>query len=89
MEFVFPKADAAKLAIQVGSPVPAIDPDSEGKKAVSKMNDSDRRIVTLWVLSPVAVTPGGKEVGIQAAKFVPQQKTEVAKTEVARPKCPK
>ena len=77
-EFVFPKADAAKLARQAGEAVPAVDPDSEGKKVVSKMEESDRQVVSLWLLSAVAVTPDGKKMGIQASKFVPPAEAQTA-----------
>jgi len=81
-EFVFPKAEAAALAKQVRQPVPAIDPDSEGKQAVTKMSGSDRQIVTLWLLSAVALTPEGSQTGIQAAKFVPTPKSATSQPDV-------
>ena len=49
--FVFAKEEAAALAQQVGAPVPAIDPASEKRAALPEMNDSDRQLVTLWLLS--------------------------------------
>ena len=56
VEFVYPKADAVKIAVAHSSQVEAMDPESDNLPTKQKklMND-DLRMLTLWTLSPTKV----------------------------------
>lgn len=67
VEFVYPKAEAVKIAVAHSSQVEAIDPASDNLPTKQKklMND-DLRMLTLWTLSPTKVD--GKQA-IAAEKY--------------------
>ncbi len=80
VEFVYPKADAVTLAKSNDVKVMAVDPASEGRPKLPQLTQSDMNEVTLWMLTPTAVQPGGSP-GIQAARYQPS--SAAAPTEVA------
>ncbi len=65
IEFVYPKDDAVALAKANGVMVLAVDPASDGLATKdARLSDEDRKIVTLWMLTPTSVGPG-----IEAARY--------------------
>lgn len=77
-EFVYPKAEAVGLAKANDTKIPAIDPASQGMKGNPSLSQTDRQMVTLWLLSPTPVGPDAA-AGIQAERYKP---TQVANTNV-------
>lgn len=69
IEFVYPKAEAAKLATKSPEQVLAIDPASDNLHTTGKnLSTEDAQIVTLWSLQASKVSTG--QPGISAKKFV-------------------
>lgn len=69
VEFVYPKAEAVKIAVAHSAAVEAIDPSSDNLPSKEqKLTDDDMRIVTLWTLSPTRVNG---TTAIAAEKFKP------------------
>lgn len=78
-EFVYPKNEAVALANANNTGVVAIDPKSEGRPELNKLTSQDREMVSLWMLSPVQVSP--TEKGISAKHYVGDPSaTQVAST---------
>jgi hypothetical protein len=72
IEFVYPKNDAVALAKLNKNKVLAVDPVSEGKPDnIASLNKDERRMVSLWLLTPESVGGGG-EPKISANKYDPQ-----------------
>ncbi len=69
VEFVYPKETAVALAKANGTPVVAVDPESEGKPKVDKMSADDRRIVSLWLLSITTAGPKDTAPAVLARKY--------------------
>jgi LPXTG-motif cell wall-anchored protein len=67
LEFVYPKDEAVKLTASTGKPILAY--DSSYDKLPDNLSAEDRKVVTLWLLSPKTVTAEGKGEGLTAAKF--------------------
>lgn len=70
-EFVYPKLEAVGLAKKNDTKIPAIDPASQGMKGNPSLSQTDREMVTLWLLSPTKVGPDDK-AGIQAERYQSQ-----------------
>lgn len=69
IEFVYPKAEAAKLATKSPEQVLAIDPASDNLHITGKsLSQEDAQVVTLWSLQASKVATG--QTGISAKKFV-------------------
>jgi hypothetical protein len=66
LEFVYPKAEAAKLTDGTGEPVLAVDPTYD--KLPPNLSPDDMKVVTLWLLSPERIT-GNKGKGVKAEKY--------------------
>ena len=84
VEFVYPKAEAVKIATSHSSAVEAIDPPSDNLASANKkeLSNDDMRIVTLWTLSPSRVNG---TTAIAAAKYKPTDNApEPPSTLVAR-----
>lgn len=77
-EFVYPKKEAVALANANNTGVVAIDPKSEGRPELNKLTSQDREMVSLWMLSPVQVSP--TEKSISAKHYVGDTTTQVAST---------
>lgn len=73
LEFAYPKADAVSISRREQSPVPAVDPDSEGMKAVPNATASkaDMEVISLWLLSANRVGPDPNNAEIKAVRFQP------------------
>ena len=56
--------------------VPAIDPESEGRKPDPKLSPEDREVVTLWMLSPTRVGPKDNTPAIAAKRYVAPLNTQ-------------
>ena len=69
VEFVYPKAEAVKIAQQTDSKVPAIDPASEGRVADKDLSKDDMELVTLWLLSSTEVSGSGAAPAIKAERY--------------------
>ena len=70
VEFVYPKAQAVKLAVANSNKVEAIDPASDNLPAKDKnLSREDMRIVTLWTLAPTTVGPNDNTPAISAVKY--------------------
>jgi hypothetical protein len=67
LEFVYPKDEAVKLTAETGTPVMAYDASYD--KLPANLTAADRKVVTLWLLSPKTITPDGKGEGLTAAKL--------------------
>ena len=78
VEFVYPKAEAVALAQLNTNSVPAIDPESEGRKPDPKLSPEDREVVTLWMLSATRVGPKNGTPAIAAKRFVAPAETAEA-----------
>ncbi len=84
VEFVYPKAEAVKIATSHSSAVEAIDPPSDNLASAKQkeLSSDDMRIVTLWTLSPTRVNGA---TAIAAAKYKPADNApEPPSTLVAR-----
>ncbi len=83
VEFVYPKAEAVKIALSHSSQVNAIDPESDNLPSKEKnLTNDDMRMVTLWTLSPTKVD--GKTPAIAAEKYKPAVQPVSAPPLVAR-----
>lgn len=83
VEFVYPKAEAVKIAVSHSSEVEAIDPESDNLPSKQKnLTSDDMRIVTLWTLSPTKVD--GKTPAIAATKYKPPVQSPTPEPIVAR-----
>lgn len=67
LEFVYPKDAALKLTGETGKPVMAYDTSYD--KLPANLTPEDRKVVTLWLLSPKTVTAAGHGEGVVAAKL--------------------
>jgi len=67
LEFVYPKAEAAKLTDQTTESVLAVDPASD--KLPANLSADDMKVVTLWLLSPQEITASDKGKGVKAEKY--------------------
>ncbi len=76
LEFVYPKLEAVTLAKLNIDTVPAIDPESEGRKPDPKLSPEDREVVTLWMLSPTRVGPKDNTPAIAAKRYVAPLNTQ-------------
>lgn len=86
LEFVYPKAQAVALAKLNAYSVPAIDPESEGRKPDPKLTAEDREVVTLWMLTETRVGPKSVTPAIEAKRFVaPVENAETAAPAPAAP----
>lgn len=70
LEFVYPKAEAVTLAKLNTNSVPAIDPESEGRRPDPRLSPEDREVVTLWMLTATRVGPKQETPAIEAKRFV-------------------
>jgi hypothetical protein len=73
LEFVYPRDEAVKLTAETGKPILAYDPSYD--KLPANLSAEDRKVVTLWLLSPKTVTADGKGEGLTAAKYSVPNKT--------------
>lgn len=69
VEFVYPKAEAVKIAQQTDTKVPAIDPASEGRVADKNLSKDDMELVTLWLLSSTEVGANSSGPAIKAERY--------------------
>ena len=67
LEFVYPKAEAAKLTDETAEPVLAVDPTYD--KLPANLSPDDMKVVTLWLLSPERITASNKGKGVKAEKY--------------------
>ena len=74
-EFVYPKEEAVFIAKANNTKIPAVDPASEGLPTDSALSSEDMKMVTLWMLSPVAVGPDGSGKGIAAERYQATRQT--------------
>ena len=65
-EFVYIKAEAVPLAKANDTTLVAIDPASEGRPDKSNLSPTDRKLVSLWMLTPTVV---GNTPGMQAQRY--------------------
>lgn len=68
LEFVYPKAEAAKITDGTAQSVLAVDPSSD--KLPLHLSEDDMKVVTLWLLSPERITGAHKGSGVAAEKYV-------------------
>ena len=76
LEFVYPKADAAKLTGETAESVLAY--DHEYDKLPANLSSDDMKVVSLWLLSPQRVGPNHKGEGLAAAKYTGQSTVAAA-----------
>lgn len=69
IEFVYPKADAVSIAAVNQAKVPAIDPESEGRRVDPALSTEDMKLVTLWLLSSTHVDPSDPKPSIKAERY--------------------
>ena len=82
VEFVYPKAEAVKIAVGHSAAVEAIDPPSDNLPSKQKnLTNDDMRIVTLWTLSPTRVNGAS---AIAAEKYKPLEPARTSPEVVAR-----
>lgn len=85
LEFVYPKDEAVAIAKLNTYSVPAIDPESEGRKPDPKLTPEDREVVTLWMLEATRVGPKNETPAIAAKRFVapvePAATAQIARNE--------
>lgn len=67
LEFVYPKAEAAKLTDETTEAVLAVDPTYD--KLPANLSPDDMKVVTLWLLSPERITASNKGKGVKAEKY--------------------
>ncbi len=77
LEFVYPKDEAVKLTAETGKPVLAFDTTYD--KLPDNMSPTDRKVVTLWLLSPKRLTADGRGDGLTAAKLTATNSQEPPK----------
>ena len=87
LEFVYPKDEAVKLTASTGKPILAFDPTYD--KLPDNLSPEDRKVVTLWLLSPKRVTAGGRGEGLSAAKYATSPKMQAKNSEPMPQKMPK
>ena len=81
LEFVYPKNEAVTIAKLNPDTVPAIDPESEGRKPDPKLSKEDREVVTLWMLNSIRIGKDHEIPAIEARRFEAQpEATQVAST---------
>lgn len=78
LEFVYPKAEAAKLTDETAEPVLAVDPTYD--KLPANLSADDMKVVTLWLLSPQQITASNKGKGVKAEKYASVAKPEPAQS---------
>jgi len=69
LEFVYSKAEAAKLTEETPEPVMAFDPEYD--KLPANLSPDDMKVVTLWLLTPKPLTATDRQKGVEARKYVP------------------
>jgi hypothetical protein len=69
LEFAYPKAEAVVLAKLNPDSIPAIDPESEGRKPDPKLSKEDREVVTLWMLNSIRIGKDHETPAIEARRF--------------------
>jgi hypothetical protein len=89
IEFVYPKNDAVGIAKTSGETVLAIDPESEGMPSTPGLSAADRRLITLWMLTPSPVTADNPKGGIQAARYQAPKAKNTLRAEAKPPVLPK
>jgi hypothetical protein len=67
LEFVYPKAEAAKITDRTAESVLAVDPTYD--KLPVHLSEDDMKVVTLWLLSPERITAAHKGSGVAAEKY--------------------
>jgi hypothetical protein len=87
LEFVYPKDEAVKLTASTGKPILAFDPTYD--KLPDNLSPEDRKVVTLWLLSPKRVTAEGRGEGLTAAKYATSPKMLAKNSEPLPKKMPK
>ena len=83
LDFAYPKAQAVTLAKLNTSSVPAIDPESEGRKPDPKLSLEDRQVVTLWELKATHVGPKNETPAIEAKRYTAPIQPSAAPVQVA------
>lgn len=68
LEFVYPKAQAAKITLTTTEPVLAYDPTYD--KLPGNLSPDDMKVVTLWLLTPKPLTATDQQKGVEATKYV-------------------
>jgi len=69
LEFAYPKNEAVILAKLNPDSIPAIDPESEGRKPDPKLSKEDREVVTLWMLNSIRIGKDHDTPAIEARRF--------------------
>jgi hypothetical protein len=69
LEFVYPKLEAVALAKLNPDSIPAIDPESEGRKPDPRLSKEDREVVTLWMLNSIRIGKDHETPAIEARRF--------------------
>ncbi len=87
LEFVYPKDEAVNLTASTGRAILAFDPTYD--KLPDNLSPEDRRVVTLWLLSPKRVTADGRGEGLTAAKYATAPKMLAKNSEALPQKMPK
>ena len=90
VEFVYPKDEAVSLAQASHNKVLAVDPASEGRSPeLSKLTSDEAQMVTLWMLTPAAVTADSNGAPkISASKYESAHSTSPDGRQVAAMKPP-
>lgn len=84
LEFAYPKDEAVALAKLNSYSVPAIDPESEGRKPDPNLTPEDREIVTLWMLKATRVGSGEEaQPAIEARRFEAEPAPPPARQDLA------
>lgn len=81
LEFVYPKAEAAKLTDETAEPVLAVDPTYD--KLPANLSPDDMKVVTLWLLTPEQITASNKGKGVKAEKYASAKQAAPAETQTA------
>ena len=68
LQAIYSKAEAVAITEDTAKPVMAVDPSYD--KLPENLSAADRKVVTLWLLSPKEVTSDQKGKGVEAAKYV-------------------
>jgi hypothetical protein len=85
IEFVYPKEAAIALAKSNGVMILAVDPASDGLTLKDAgLSDQDKKIVTLWMLTPTSVGPGIEAARYHSDAAQPIQLAEARKPAVTR-----
>ena len=83
LEFAYPKEQAVTLAKLNTNSVPAIDPESEGRKPDPKLSPEDRQVVTLWLLKATRVGAKQETPAIEAKRYAAPVQPAPAQVQVA------